>query len=157
MSGIGLPVSCYFLSFISALVPWMNGEVLMLSLSAIPHSPDRLAGLVVLASAGQMTGKCILYWVGRGAIPMKNGRIAKAVNSWRERFERSSKKTMGLVFVSAVFGIPPFYIISILSGTFRLSFSQFIAVGACGRLLHFGAIMLIPQFGSRLFHAIVHH
>jgi membrane protein YqaA with SNARE-associated domain len=155
MSGTGLLVSCYFLSLASALLPWVNGEVLMISLSAVTHSPVRLAGLVFLASAGQMTGKCILYWAGRGALPMKKGRMAEAVNCWRARLERSSKKAMGVLFVSAIFGIPPFYVMSILSGTLRLPFSQFLAIGACGRLLHFGTVVLIPQFGSRLIHTFL--
>jgi len=152
----GLFASCYLLSLVSAIVPWVNGEVLLLSLSAFARSPFHLAGLVLMASAGQMTGKCILYWAGRGVIPMKEGRIAKAIESWRGRFERSSKKTLGLVFVSAVSGIPPFFIITILSGAFRLRFSQFMAIGACGRLLHFGVLVLIPQFGIRLYHLIAH-
>jgi membrane protein YqaA with SNARE-associated domain len=156
MSGIGLLVSCYFLALASALFPWVNGEVLMLSLSAITRSPVHLAGLVLLASAGQMTGKSILYWAGYGALPMKKGRIANVVNFWRARVERSSKKAMGLLFVSAICGIPPFYIMSILSGTLRLPFSRFLAIGACGRLLHFGVIMLIPQFGRHFIRAIVH-
>ena len=110
--------------------------------------------LVLLASMGQMTGKCVLYWSGRGAIPIKKGekgRIAKALNSWKERLERSSKKTWGLVLISAISGIPPLYIMSILAGTFRLRFSLFIAVVMCGRLLHFGVIALIPQIGSNYF------
>jgi membrane protein YqaA with SNARE-associated domain len=157
MSGLGLLLSCYFLSFLSALLPWVNGEVSMLAMAALAPSPFYLAGLVFLASAGQMTGKCILYWTGRGTIQMKGGRIGKALNAWKGRFERSPTKSMGLVFVSAVFGIPPFYVITLLSGAFRLHFGRFIAVGACGRLLHFGILVLIPQLGARLFHYIARH
>jgi membrane protein YqaA with SNARE-associated domain len=157
MNGFGLHLSCFFLSIVSALVPWFNGEVVLLSLSAFASSPFQLAALAIVASAGQMTGKCILYWAGRRALPLKRGRIGKTLDSWRERFQRSPSKSMGLVFVSAVFGIPPFYIITILSGVFRLSFGRFLAVGACGRLLHFGVLVLIPRFGNRLFHAIAHH
>lgn len=157
MSGTGLFVSCFFLSIVSALVPWVNGEIMLLSLTVFARSPVHLAGLVLMASAGQMTGKCILYWAGRGAIPIKSGRIAKALDSWRGRFERSLKKSMGLVFVSAVSGIPPFYVITILSGAFRLRFSSFMAIGACGRLVHFGMLVMVPQIGSRLFQAIANH
>jgi membrane protein YqaA with SNARE-associated domain len=157
MSGAGLFVSCFFLSIVSALIPWVNGEIMLLSLTVFARSPVHLAGLVLMASAGQMTGKCILYWAGRGAIPMKGGRIGKALESWRGQFERSSNKSMGLVFVSAVFGIPPFYVITILSGAFRLRFGRFMAIGACGRLVHFGMLVMVPQFGSRLFHAILNH
>jgi membrane protein YqaA with SNARE-associated domain len=154
MSGVGLLLSCFLLSIASALMPWVNGEVLLLTLSAFASSPAHLAGLVLLASAGQMTGKCILYWTGRGVIPLKRGRFGEKINSWRGRFERSSSKPMGLVFISAVSGIPPFYVITILAGVFHLRFSRFVIVGTCGRLLHFGALVTIPQLGIQLFHAI---
>jgi membrane protein YqaA with SNARE-associated domain len=104
-----------------------------------------------------MIGKCILYWVGRGAVPIREGRIGKALTFWRARFEQSPKKSWSLVFVSAVFGIPPFYVITILSGAFRLRFSRFVAVGTFGRLLHFGMLALVPQFGSRLLHILSNH
>lgn len=154
MSGLGLHLSCFFLSIMSALMPWFNGEVLFLSLTTFASSPFHLAILVLLASAGQMTGKCVLYWAGRGSIPIKKGRIGNSLNSWKVRFERSPSKSMGLVFISAVSGIPPFYVITILSGAFRLRFGRFIAVGICGRLLHFGVLVLVPQLGARLLHTL---
>jgi len=154
MSTIGLLVSCFALSIVSALVPWVNGEVLLLSLAALVRSPFHLAALVLLASAGQMVGKCALYWAGRGVIPLQSGRVGRTVTSWRERFERSSSRPMGLVFISSALGIPPFYVITILAGAVRLRFGRFIAVGACGRVLRFGALILVPQLAIRLFHCL---
>jgi membrane protein YqaA with SNARE-associated domain len=114
-----------------------------------------LAALVVLASAGQMLGKCVLYWAGRGVIPLKGGRVGRTLVAWRGRFEKSSSKQMGLVFVSSALGIPPFYVITILAGAFHVRFARFIAVGTCGRLLRFGALIFVPHLGIRLFHALV--
>jgi membrane protein YqaA with SNARE-associated domain len=157
MSAEGLLLSCFLLSIVSALIPWVNGEVLLLTFSAFSDSPAHRAGLVLMATAGQMTGKCLLYWAGRGVIPMKEGRLARVLHAWKGRFERDSTKTMALVFVSAVFGIPPFYVITLLSGAFRIRFSRFIVVGACGRVLHFGTLMLVPQIGRGFLQAIAHH
>jgi membrane protein YqaA with SNARE-associated domain len=157
MIGWGLALSCFSLSILSALMPWVNGEVLLLSLSAFAPSRYALALLVILTSAGQMTGKCILYWASRGVIPIKKGRLGKSLNSWKERFERSPSKVMGIVFISALSGIPPFYVITLLSGALRLRFGRFLAVGTIGRLLHFGVLVLIPQLGSRFIHTLIHH
>ncbi|MEJ2247877.1 MAG: VTT domain-containing protein [Acidobacteriota bacterium] len=143
--------TCFGLSIVSALLPWVNSEVLLLSLSAFAHSSFQLMILVLLASAGQLLGKCILYWAGRGVIPVSSGRIDKAFNSWKDRFARSGSKSMWLVFISAVTGIPPFYVITFLAGAFRLKFSSFIAVAAAGRLLHFGILAMVPQLFTRLY------
>ena len=143
--------ACFGLSIVSALCPWVNGEITLLSFSMLAHSPLQSGILVVLASAGQIVGKCILYWAGRGAIPIRSGRIAGALDAWRGRIERSSLNPLWLVFISSLSGIPPFYVITILAGTFRLRFSSFIAVGACGRLLHFGILAAVPQLFARFF------
>lgn len=142
--------TCFSLSIVSALLPWVNGEVLMLSYSAFANSPWERAVLALLASSGQIVGKCVLYWAGRGAIPLGSGKVGKIVNSCKDRFERSTLHPMWLVFISALSGIPPFYVITVLAGAFRLKFSHFIAVGTCGRVLHFGALALVPQLFPRL-------
>lgn len=148
-----LPVmyaTCFGLSIVSALLPWVNGEVLVLSYSAFAHSPWERVVLALLASSGQIVGKCVLYWAGRGAIPLGSGKIGRIINSCEEKFTRSSLRPMWLVFFSALSGIPPFYIITVLAGAFRLKFSHFIAVGAGGRLLHFGILALVPQLFPQL-------
>lgn len=135
---------CFALSIVSALVPWVNGEVILLSLTALAHAPWARAVLVLAASAGQMAGKCILYWAGRGVIPLKSGRMIKAISTWKGRFEQSSSKMLSLVFVSSALGIPPFFVITLLAGVFRVRFAPFFTVGACGRLVRFGAIAFAP-------------
>jgi membrane protein YqaA with SNARE-associated domain len=135
---------CLVLSVVSALVPWVNGEVILLSLTALAHSHWARILLVLSASAGQMAGKCILYWTGKGVIPLKSARVKKTVSAWKERFEKSPAKLPSLVFVSSAVGIPPFYVITLLAGVFRVRFGPFFTVGACGRLVRFGALAFVP-------------
>ena len=135
---------CFTLSIVSALVPWVNGEVVLLSLAALAHTPWARALLVLSASAGQMAGKCVLYWAGKGVIPLHSGRVKTIVSTWKSRFEQSPSKLLSLVFVSSAMGIPPFYVITILAGVFRLRFGPFFTVGACGRLVRFGVLAFVP-------------
>jgi len=135
---------CFALSIVSALVPWVNGEVILLSLTTMVHSPSERALLVLFASAGQMTGKCILYYISRGVIPLGSGRVKETVAKWKGRFDQSPSKLLSLVFVSSAVGIPPFYAVTILAGVFRVRFGPFFAVGACGRLVRFGVLAFVP-------------
>ncbi|MBP1607953.1 MAG: putative rane protein [Acidobacteria bacterium] len=135
---------CFALSIVSALVPWVNGEVILLSLTALVHSSSARAMLVLCASAGQMIGKCILYWSAKGMIPLGSGRVKETVAKWKGRFEKSPSKLLLLVFVSSAVGIPPFYVITILAGVFRIRFGPFFTVGACGRLVRFGVLAFVP-------------
>ncbi len=135
---------CFAISIVSALVPWVNGEVLLLSLAALAHSPWAIGVLVLSASAGQMTGKCVLYWAGKGVIPLESRRVRYAIAKWKGRFEQSSPRMLALVFVSSALGIPPFFVTTILAGVSRVPFAPFVAVGTCGRLVRFGTIAFVP-------------
>jgi membrane protein YqaA with SNARE-associated domain len=152
VSAAGLYGLCFALSIVSALVPWVNGEVLLLSFSALARSPFDLGCLVLLASAGQMAGKCALYWAGRGALRLRFDCAGRVVASWRERFISSPSKHLSLVFVSSALGIPPFYVITVLAGAFRIGFGQFVGVGMCGRLVRFGTLVFIPRLALQWLH-----
>jgi membrane protein YqaA with SNARE-associated domain len=152
ISGMGLYLGCFLLSIVSALVPWVNGEVVLLSLATLARSPADLATLVLLTSAGQMTGKCMLYWAGRGVVPLRSNYAGRMVSTWKERFEQSPSKHLALVFISSTLGIPPFYVTTILAGAFRVRFGPFFVVGTCGRLLRFGLLVSVPRLALRFFH-----
>ena len=137
-------LSCFMLSIVSALVPWVNGEVILLSLAALAHSPWTKALLVLAASGGQMAGKCILYRIGKDAIRVKSERMKATIAAWKGRLEQSRSKMLSLVFVSSAVGIPPFYVITLLAGVLRVRFGPFFTVGACGRVIRFGLLAFVP-------------
>ncbi len=145
MSGAGLYVACFGLSIVSALIPWVNGEALLLSLALCAPTRFALAGLVVLASLGQMAGKCILYWGGRKSLSLRKGRAAELSASWKKRLAASPAQASAVVFVSSAVGIPPFYLITLLAGALHLRFGRFIGIGLCGRVVRFGLLVLIPR------------
>lgn len=146
----GIYGSCLALSIVSAIVPWVNCELILFSLAALARSNDEVVYLVLLASVGQMAGKCLLYWAGRGAFRFQSDRVGRTIASWRERFERSSSRPIALVFVSSAVGIPPFYVTTVLAGALGLQFGRFLGVGMCGRLVRFGLLIFIPQLAVRL-------
>lgn len=151
ISWAGLYLGCFLLSILSALVPWVNGEVVLLSLAAMARSPADLFTLVLLTSAGQMAGKCGLYWAGRGVVPFYSDRMGRTMKVWKERFEKMPSRHLALVFVSSAFSIPPFYVITLLAGASRVRFGPYFVVGACGRFLRFALIVLIPRLALHFF------
>ena len=141
---------CFAISIVSALLPWANGEILLLSCTALARSPLDLFILVLAASVGHMAGKCGLYWASRSTITLQPGRFSDVLAKWGDRFQRSRSRLFMLVFVSSAVGIPPFYAVTIVAGALRIKFAPFIAVGACGRLIRFGLLALLPQFALHM-------
>ena len=145
---------CYGAAVASALVPWINAELLMLAAMPLALTHDALAPLVVIFTLGQMTGKSAMYWLGHRSAKREGGRLRvprlrAAVERWRERFERHPKSALACVFVSAALGFPPFYAVSIAAGSFHMAFGRFLAVGGLGRLIHFAVLALIPVVAGR--------
>jgi membrane protein YqaA with SNARE-associated domain len=151
---MGLPwiaLSYYGLTLASALFPWVNAELIALSLPAVAPSKPSLFFLVLVVTAGQMSGKCLLYWASRKGNRILPERASIALLKWRARLEARPRQATALVFISAIFGLPPFYLMTLLAGALRMNFLKFAAAGTAGRLVHFGAIVTLPGLAMSMF------
>jgi membrane protein YqaA with SNARE-associated domain len=59
---------------------------------------------------------------------------------WQGRTQRNPATVFGLVSVSAVAGLPPLAVISVLAGQLRSSIALFVIAVFAGRTLRFAAI-----------------
>jgi membrane protein YqaA with SNARE-associated domain len=142
--------SCFGLSIVSAILPWFNGELIALSFAALLRSPLDLAALALVAAAGQMVGKCALYWVGLRTGRLKVARTGR-LERWRERLRGRRLRALALVFASSALGIPPLYLTTIAAGAVGMAFPRFLAAAACGRIVRFGALVFCPRLVIGLF------
>ena len=151
MMGLELPniwwiaLGCYAIAVVSAVVPWVNAEVVMLSAVPLAGSPYQLGALVTLVTLGQMTGKAIMYWVSRNATRPRAPRLQDAIDRWRERLHQHPGSALGVMLVSSTLGFPPFYIVAIAAGALNVAFGRCLAVGTAGRLIHFALLAFLPQ------------
>lgn len=143
-------LACFALSVVSALVPWFNGEVLLLTFAASVPSRGALVPLVLAATAGQMAGKCVLYFLARAATARRSAHTVERLGAWRQRLEARPVRALVLVFVSSAIGVPPFYVVTLLAGTLHIGFRGFVGMGTAGRLVRFGALALVPAFALHL-------
>jgi membrane protein YqaA with SNARE-associated domain len=144
-SDLWLALGCYGAAVVSAIVPWVNAELLMLSAVPLAGSRGELTTLVLAVTMGQMTGKSVMYWLSRTATGDRARRLHVLTERWRDRFAQHPRSVVALVLVSALVGFPPFYLVSIAAGAFKVAFARFLAVGAFGRLLHFAIIAAVPH------------
>lgn len=132
----------------SAIVPLVNAELYLLAASAL--APRELAvPLIIAAAFGQMLGKSVMYFVGVGALRLPSERLKRAVAKAEHRYRSAGTggATLGggVILLSAVVGLPPFYVVSVACGLLRVPFAQFLILGVLGRLVRFSVIVLAPQ------------
>ena len=149
MAEIWWAAAAFFpLAVISAVVPWVNAELLMLSGLPLARTHEALGLLVAVVTAGQMTGKGIMFWLARLARGRRAGRVPALAEPWISRLEQRPESALGLVLFSSLVGFPPFYFVSMAAGAVGMRFGRFLTVGTLGRLIHFGAIAFVPHLVS---------
>ena len=147
---------CFGLAVASAVFPWVNAELIVISLPSFASSRAALVVLLLVATAGHMTGKCVLYWAGRKGDRVLPERAGRAVLKWRGRLEARPSRAAVLVLLSSVTGLPPFYVMTIVAGALRMNFPLYLAAGTAGRLLRFGALVSLPQLALSFFRGGAH-
>jgi membrane protein YqaA with SNARE-associated domain len=138
--------AAYFpLAVASALLPWVNAELVMLSAIPFVDTPGGLGILVLVMTVGQMGGKAAMFAVGRRARAKRRGGGTALLGRWQAKLQHNPRSAVGVVLLSSAIGFPPFYLVSIAAGALNVAFGRFLAAGALGRLIHFGAVAFVPH------------
>ena len=133
---------------VSGVVPLIQTELYLVGLAAVVD-PRHLPALAVIAALGQMAGKVLVYYAGRGVLrlPFKKDRMGQ----WEEKLRSHRGGVDGVLFLSAFLGVPPIYAVSISAGALRWSLTRFLVVGFVGRTLRFVVVMAVPALAKSLF------
>ena len=144
MSAAVTLLTTFAFCIVSALVPFANAEIYLLSVAAL--APRELAlPLAAAAALGQMAGKTLMYLAARGAVRLPGERMRRALERAREKYAHRGAVGGVVLFASATAGIPPFYIVTVAAGMMRIPIAQFITLGLIGRLIRFGALVMFPN------------
>ena len=129
---------------VSAFVPVVNIELVLIGASAaLPQT--QAVPLAVAATLGQMLGKSVMFFGGRGVKFLQRGRIKQKIDQTSDVMQRAHGTVGAFLFVSASIGLPPFYLVSIASGVSGVSFTRFAIFGTLGRFTRFVVIVFFPQ------------
>ena len=129
---------------VGSLLPVSPAQPLVLAAAAVAPPGLRLA-LVLLTTIAAMSAKTLLYLIGRGAprrIPERHRqrladlRVRLAGKPWLRRI---------VIVVSGATGLPPFTIITAVSGTVGWPLGDYVVCGTAGHALRFAALVFLPQ------------
>lgn len=127
-----------------SIVPLINTEVYLVS--AVALSPQSyVVPLVVAAALGQMAGKVVMYYAGRGVVHLPFERVRTRMVAMQVRLQSRPRAGAAVLMASATVGLPPLYVVAIACGAVRMNLLSFVVIGTVGRLIHFAAVAAIPQ------------
>jgi membrane protein YqaA with SNARE-associated domain len=128
---------------ISAILPWVNSELLVASIPAVAMSRTVATNLMLMVTAGHMTGKTFIYWTSRAGSRILQPRIERAVSRWSEKLRTRPRRAVLLLLVASTVGLPPFYVMTLVAGALRVNFVIFIVTGTVGQLIRFSAVLML--------------
>lgn len=150
---VGPHLATAIVAFFSGFLPFINIEVYMVVAGAVVSESFPVWTLGVAAGFGQMIAKSMLYWGGSSAL-----RSRAARRFTRERIDRLTDRMRDMKpwvldatnFTSALVGLPPFLLVSILAGVVRMKFWRFYVTGLVGRTLRLVIIVEFPHLLRKL-------
>jgi len=141
-----LLLATFGICLVSALFPLVNAEAYVGAV-AVAYPGAYIWSLAAVAALGQTCGKVVFYFLGRSSLNWRwvrrridSPRAQARLAVWQRRTHDNPWTVTGLIGVSAVLGLPPLAIISVLAGQLRASLVLFTAAVFTGRTLRFGAV-----------------
>jgi len=155
----GLTLFAFGTAIAAALVPLISVELVLIGMVLeAPHLPWWLLALVV--TLGQMVGKLLYFYAGRGSLCLPGLLRHKSTPStrwtrWMTRFRdtchRRPRWTAGVLLVSALFSLPPFAATAIAAGVGHVPTPTFLITGFTGRFTRFAILAAAPSVGMSWF------
>ena len=144
VSAVGIYAGTLVVGVLSGLLPVINGEIFLIGAVLLSGEVGPAIALALLVAVGQMLAKLVLYKAARGATELgKANKIGAKIESARARVAKWQDKPLAVTFISAVTGLPPFYLVTLLAGALGVRFSTFMVLGLVGRVVRFVALALI--------------
>jgi membrane protein YqaA with SNARE-associated domain len=139
-------LAVFVLSLVSGVFPIVSLEAGLLVLAVALPAAETLP-LAASAATGQILANGLLYATGL-KLPRGSSGTSTRVEALRARLERSETAGQGLLLLSAVVGIPPFCLISVVAGALRMPVGRFLLMGWAGQLVRFAAVLVLPRLYS---------
>ena len=141
MSALAICLSTFLGCLVGSFVPLVNTELVVLG-AAAAAPPALLLPLILIAATTQMAAKSILNLAGGGLLRVSWSRRLTAA---LERARGAQRSGTLFLFVSALTGFPPFYLVSVGSVAMGLRCSLVLIIGLARSTIRFPAVVLLPH------------
>jgi membrane protein YqaA with SNARE-associated domain len=143
VSDSALYLTSFLISLTSGFIPLVSTELYVLSVSALAPGHQHV-GVALMAALGQITAKTVIFLAGAGAADLTRLRHSDRIVKVRGWLERHRQYLVFVIFLSALAGLPPFYLVSVAAGAMRTPLAVFIPVSFLGRFLRFLVLVELP-------------
>lgn len=143
---VGIYGASFVIAILSGFIPLINAEIYLVAVSVSTQSLPLAIALGFIVALGQMIAKVGIYKTARKASNLRLHEEGSKMARARKLMAKWEGKPHLLTFISATFGIPPFFIVSVVGGMLELPFVQFMTVGFIGRSIRFVTVAVVAVY-----------
>jgi membrane protein YqaA with SNARE-associated domain len=128
------------LCLVGGFLPWVNTEAAVVGAALVLPAPF-VPLLVVGAALAQVLTKGTLYGLARWA-PQGMPQRARAQIGRLSGLARRNRYPALTILASSTVGVPPFYLVTLASGTVAVPFGAFLAAAFVGSFIRYAVLSL---------------
>jgi membrane protein YqaA with SNARE-associated domain len=140
---LGLYGATLAIAFIAGMFPIVSIEV-FLAYTARHVEARELVVLIGIAVIGHQIAKTVTYYAGAGVFELPRGKVRKQIEAAQARIDRWNRRPRLIMFVAAVIGFPPLYLLGFIARPLmKMGIATFTVISVIGRILRYtGAVMI---------------
>ncbi len=144
LASVGLYGATLVVAFIAGMFPIVSIEVFLMGATALGVEVGVLVVLIGIAALGHQLAKTLTYYAGAGAFELPRGKTRERIEAAKARIERWTKRPRLIMFVAAVIGLPPLYVLGFLAHPLmKMRITTFTAISVTGRILRYGTLVAV--------------
>ena len=145
LSTFGLYGGALVIAFVAGMFPLVSIELFLVGVARL--APPGIGGiilLVLLSAVGHQIAKSVTYYTGIGAL--ENHKLKARVEKLRHRIDRWNKQPKFVMLLSAVFGLPPLYLLGFIAHPLmNMRFVPFTVICLVGRISRYAFMIIVPM------------
>ncbi len=146
LATLGLYGATLVIAFLAGMFPLLSIELFLVGVAAWGVEPATLAALIGIAAIGHQVAKTLTYYAGAGAFELPRGKVRDRIAAARQRIERWNRRPRLVMFVAAVVGLPPLFLLGYIARPLlSMAFSTFTAISLGGRLVRYTTLVAIAR------------
>jgi membrane protein YqaA with SNARE-associated domain len=158
LHALGPSLGTFLFCLLGGIVPIFNTEAFLAALGVLhPLTTGERTEVAVWASLGRVLAKVVMFWGSLGAREklLKKTKFKKKVESFETKLSKQgSVKANILVFLSALTGFPPLYILTIALGLVGRSFFGPLVAMLLGSFFRYYLVLVVGFEFRKLFEQI---
>lgn len=139
--------NCLFVGlmcFLTGYIPSVSTEV-MLAGVGLTIANKHVLPLAAVGAVMQTLAKCHIYFLSKKVAGCLSFKSRRKVVALRHRFSQQETLSTGILFISALIGIPPYYFMNIVCGLLNTGWLVFCAIGFTGMFIRFSVCLVFPH------------